>query len=129
MFESKIIYEETMIHITCRADLRQYLLDTGRILFGTSAVIKIDRSLRNVLDAFEIPFPTGGNHQICRILKKDGVFDGVDHYTDSEYSSVNTLFHTLEGFYIFVENFSNWLEKNDKSEPRPTIEYDKEIKN
>ncbi len=127
MFESKIIYEEVRSHIKDRADLGQYLLDKGRMLFGRPG-IKIDKSLRNIFDAFEIPFPTGGNNGILRMLKKDGVFDGIDHYTDSEYSSVNTLFHTLEGFYKFVENFSNWLEKNDKSRSKPTITHDEEIK-
>ena len=113
-----VLKTEFDTNITCRADLIQYILDCGRIYLGTPA-IKIDRSLYNLLDAFNISLPNGSNAQLMRILKKDGVLDNVSHYTDSEYSSVNTLFHDLSSFYTFVDNFADWIEKN--STPRPTV--------
>lgn len=122
VFEEKHIFKT--VHdrtLSCRADLIQYLLDLGRIYIGKPG-IKIDKDLTNIFDAFDIPIPDNhGNHQIIRMLKKDGIFDDIKHYTDCEYSSVNTLFHTLDGFYMFVEKFSDWLEKNDKTEPRPDV--------
>lgn len=122
MYDVKHIYKT--VHdktIYCRADLIQYLLDMGRICIGKPG-IKLDKDLTRLFEAFDIPFPKNyGNNEVCRMLKKEGVFDEIKHYTDSEYSSVNTLFHTLDGFYKFVDNFADWLENNDKTEAKPDI--------
>lgn len=109
--------------ITCRADLIRYVANLSIIYCGLNPAIKMDQPLGNILEAYNIPFPDGGNHEIMRILKKDGVLYGIEHVTDSEYSSVNTLFHTLEGFCKFVENFVDWIEANHKV-GRPTIAFD-----
>ncbi len=120
MYDNVTIHESKYISIICRADLIQYILDIGRIYIGKPA-IKIDKSLRSLLEAFDISFPEGGNGRLMKILKKDGIFKNVKHYEDSEYSSINTLFYDMASFYAFVDNFVTWLEKNDNTQ-RPTVE-------
>jgi len=120
MYDNIRIHQTKYELITCRADLIQYLLDMGRMYIGKPA-IKIDKSLRSLLEAFVIPFPKGGNGRLMKILKKDGIFENVKHYEDSEYSSINTLFYDMSSFYTFVDNFVMWLEKNDNTQ-RPTVD-------
>ncbi len=120
MYDNITIHESEYKHISCRADLIQYILDMGRMYIGRPA-IKIDKSLHSLLEAFDIPFPEGGDGRLMKILKKDGVFENVKHYEDSEYSSINTLFYDMASFYAFVDNFVIWLEKNDNTQ-RPTVE-------
>lgn len=120
MYDNIRVHQPKYKFITCRADLIQYLLDMGRMYIGKPA-IKIDKSLRSLLEAFDIPFPEGGNGRLMKILKKDGVFENVKHYEDSEYSSINTLFYDMHSFYTFVDNFVIWIEKNNCTQ-RPTVD-------
>jgi len=118
MYDNIRIHQTEYKLITCRADLIQYVLDMGRMYIGKPA-IKIDKSLHSLLEAFDIPFP--GNGKLMKIFKKDGVFETVKHYEDSEHSSINTLFYDMHSFYTFVDNFVMWLEKNDNTQ-RPTVD-------
>lgn len=120
MYDNIRIHETEYKHINCRADLIQYILDMGKMKIGRPA-IKIDKSLHSLLEGFDISFPEGGNGRLMKILKKDGVFENVEHYEDSEYSSVNTLFYDLDSYYTFVDNFVTWLEKNDNTQ-KPTVD-------
>ena len=120
MYDNITVHETNLKPISCRADLIQYILDMGRMYIGKPA-IKIDKSLRSLLEAFDIPFHEGGNGRLMKILKKDGIFENVKHYEDSEYSSINTLFYDMPSFYAFVDNFVTWLEKNDNTQ-KPTID-------
>lgn len=122
MITETIIYDTTMTHIHLKADLINYMLGLGKMRIGIPR-IQVDRSFRNIFDAFEIPFPTGGNHGVYRQLKKEGVFEGVTNYThDGEYSSINTLFHDMPSFYKFVDNFVDWIVENSKVS-KPTVEH------
>ncbi len=118
----RIYNTELVTTITCRADLANHILNLSKMYWGKPG-IKVDKPLGNILKAFNIPFPDGGNGELLRILKKDGVFDDVEHYSDSEYSSVNTLFYTLDSYYKFVENFIDWIETNHKI-GKPTIYFE-----
>lgn len=124
MYDNIRIHQTEYKLITCRADLIQFILDLGRMYIGRPA-IKIDKSLRPLLEAFNILFPVGGNGRLMKILKKDGVFEAVKHYEDSEHSSINTLFYDTQSYYTFVDNFASWLEKNDNTQ-KPIVEQESE---
>lgn len=130
MFENRTIFTRVVDKtIDTRAELAQYILNLSKISYGRAGLIILDNSLLDILRTFKIDVPQFGNKGLYQKLKNDGVFKDVGYFEDGEYSSINLEFITRHDILLFVENFIVWIEKNDKSEPRPNVEYIEEIKN